>query len=188
MLNDYPFLTAIGIVILTRPFTVFVHEFGHALPLLFFTKDKVTVFLGSHGDKSNSFRIKVDLLEIWLLKNPFIWKSGLCIPPKKEISINKQIIYTLAGPIASLILALIAAFLAYYFDFSKIGGFAIFVFFISAIFDLFHNLTPNKRQIVLNDGTVTYNDGAQLEFLFFLKRISRDKTNPIQLYHEGKYA
>ncbi len=82
----------------------------------------------------------------------------------------------------------IASLLAYYFDFSTMGEFAIFIFLLSAVYDLFQNLIPNERQIVLSDGTITYNDGAQLGFLFLLKRISRSKINPLQLYNDKKYA
>jgi len=41
-------------IILSRPITTFVHELGHAIPSLLFTKGPVVIYVGSYGDISNS--------------------------------------------------------------------------------------------------------------------------------------
>ena len=51
-------LLFIGVALISRSVTTFVHEMGHAIPSLFFTKEEVIVCVGSYGDVSHSLRIK----------------------------------------------------------------------------------------------------------------------------------
>src|SRR5579859_2563186 len=98
-------LMIIGPLLITRPFTVLFHELGHAIPAILLSKEKVTIYVGSYGDPAKSFRVNIGLLEVWFRYNPFKWRSGLTIPSAKGISLDKKIIYTLMGPVASFAIA-----------------------------------------------------------------------------------
>lgn len=176
------------LILITRPFTVLFHELGHAIPAIIMTKQPVSIYIGSYGDPKKSLRFNIGLLEVWFKYNPFSWKLGLCIPSAEEISINKQIIYTLTGPLASFIIAGITCYFTFSFD---LHGFLklIFLFFlISSIFDLFINLTPRTTPIKLYDGSLTYNDGYQLKRLVNYKRFSKEYEQAAQLYNQQKFA
>jgi hypothetical protein len=82
---------AMGILIfITRPFTVLLHELGHAITLMLLTKKGASVYVGSYGNQKQSFKIKLGSLDIWFRYNPIKWSGGLCIPKTDDISLNKQ--------------------------------------------------------------------------------------------------
>lgn len=178
-------LSIVLIVIITRPLTILFHELGHAIPAILMTWKPVSVYIGSYGDQKNSFCLKLGLLTIWFKKNPFSWRFGLFDPSSKQISINKQIIYTITGPLASLVIALTA----YYFLYDLHGAFRItlIIFIASSIFDLFVNLTPNSNPIQLADGSVTYNDGYLLKMLFHYRRFPKEYQDATELYNQQKF-
>jgi len=98
--------------IILRPFSTLIHELGHGIPGLLFTDKKVTLYLGSYGDPKKSIRIQIKRLELFFNKNPFHWKIGLCVLEQKKLSVNKNIIMILMGPVASLALSIILTYLA----------------------------------------------------------------------------
>ncbi len=51
-------LQGILIVLLVMAVNVIIHELGHAIPSLLFTKQPVKIFIGSFEYKSKSFKIK----------------------------------------------------------------------------------------------------------------------------------
>jgi tetratricopeptide (TPR) repeat protein len=181
-------LSLIFLVLLTRPFTVLFHELGHAIPAILLTKQKATIYIGSYGDPEKSLKINFGLLEIFFRYNPFAWRLGLCVPSAKAISINKQIIYTLTGPLASLLIGLIACYFTFAYDLHGFLKLFLIVFVGSALFDLFVNLIPNGTQIKLYDGRITYNDGYSLKQLFYYKRLPKEYSEAVDLYNEQKYA
>ena len=63
------------LVVITRPFTVLFHELGHAIPAMLMTKQGATVYVGSYGDKKQSFQLALGGLEIWFRYNPFKWRG-----------------------------------------------------------------------------------------------------------------
>jgi tetratricopeptide (TPR) repeat protein len=175
-------------VSITRPLTVLFHELGHAVPAILLTRKKVTIYLGSHGDPKRSFKINIGLLEIFFRFNPFAWILGLCVPSAKTISINRQIIYTLTGPITSFITAFFACYFTFNYDLHGFLKLFLIVFLGSSIFDLFINLTPIERPVKLYDGTFTHNDGYNLKRLFYYKRFTKEYTKATELYNEQRYS
>jgi tetratricopeptide (TPR) repeat protein len=181
-------LVLIGLVLIARPFTVLFHELGHAIPAILLTKQKVTIYIGSYGDPKKSIKINFGLLTTFFRYNPFAWRLGLCVPSAKSISINRQIIYTLTGPIASLIIATIACYFTFAYDLHGFFKLFLIVFLGSAFFDLLVNLIPNGTPIKLYDGKITYNDGYNLKQLFYYKRLPREYSVAVDLYNEQKYS
>lgn len=82
---------------------VLLHELGHAIPILIWSKKKVTVFVGSLGDPRRCFRLSLSRLELYVKYNPFLWMRGLCRPGER-LSVNKMIFYTATGPLVSLLI------------------------------------------------------------------------------------
>lgn len=175
------------VVIITRPITVLFHELGHAIPAILLTRQKVTIYIGSYGDPANSIKVKIGLLEAWFKWNPF-WKCGVCVPSASEVPVNKRLLYTVTGPLASLFMAFVGAYLIFRFDLHGSLKLAIVFFFGSAIFDLLVNIIPNEMPIKLYNGEVTYNDGYALKRLLWYKKFTAKYNNGLKHYLKGDYA
>jgi tetratricopeptide (TPR) repeat protein len=176
------------LVLVARPLTVFFHEFGHAIPAILLTKQKVTIYIGSYGDPKRSLKLNIGLMEVYFRYNPFSWRLGLCIPAAKSISLNRQIIYTLTGPITSLIIAAAACYFTFAYDLHGFLKLFLIVFLGSAFFDLLVNLIPNQRPIELYDGTIAHNDGYNLKLLFYYKSLHREYYEAATQYNEQHFT
>ena len=176
------------IVLGTRPFTVLFHELGHAIPAILMTGKPVSIYIGSYGDPNKSLHFSVGLLDVWFKYNPFLWKLGLCVPSAKHISINKQIIYTLTGPLASVVVASAACYFTFAYDLHGAIKLVLVIFLGSSIFDLFINLIPRETPIALYDGSLAYNDGFQLKRLFYYKRIPKALEGAAELYNQERFS
>lgn len=188
MEHFFLFLLYATLLILTvRAFTVLFHELGHAIPAIVLTRQTVRVYIGSHGDPKESLHVRIGLLEIWFKYNPFSWQLGLCVPSATNISINRQIIYTLTGPLTSFIIAAVTIYTTFTYELNGYLKLSLFFFLGSSIYDLITNLTPNDSPIKLYDGKLTYNDGYQLKQLFYFKRLPKEYKHAIALYNEQKF-
>lgn len=175
------------LVLIIRPFTILFHELGHAIPALILTRQPVTVYIGSYGDTKYSIHFRMGRLDVWLKYNPLAWRSGLCIPSAQEVSINKKIIYTLTGPLASFIIAVIACYVVFAFDLHGSLKLIFIIFMGSAIVDLITNLNPNPVAIKLYDGSLTHNDGYQLKQLFYYRKLPKEYERAVALYTKQNY-
>ena len=143
-------------IILMRSITTLFHELGHALPALVFTrKEKVNVFIGTYGDLSNSLRLNLGRLVLYLKFNVFNWRIGLCTHAGVR-GLIPQIIVILGGPVASLLIASIAFYFIITKQFSELWVVFIVFFLISAIIDFLVNVDPSHTPIKLYDNSVTY--------------------------------
>lgn len=176
------------IVLVTRSTTVLFHELGHAIPAILLTKQTVTIYIGSHGDPANSLHFRIGLLEVWFKYNPLSWRIGLCVPTAQQISVNKQIVYTLTGPLASSVIATLAAYFAFTFDLHGFIKLILIIFLGSSIFDLFINLIPNNRPTHLHNGGTIYNDGYRLKQLFYYKTLPKEYDCAVELYNDKKFS
>lgn len=175
-------------VLITRPFTVIFHELGHAIPAILLTRQPVSIYIGSYGDPEKSLHFTIGLLDVWFKYNPFLWRLGLCVPSAKHISINKQIIYTLTGPLASVVIATLACYFTFTYDFDSFLKVILVIFLGSSVFDLLVNLSPINTPILLNDGSLAYNDGYQLKQLFYYKKFPKEYKQAVELYNQQKFA
>lgn len=175
------------ILLISRPLLTVFHELGHAIPAILMTRERATVFLGSYGDTDKCFRLAIGKLEIWVKYNLFKWKGGLCVPHASNISINKKIIYTLTGPLASLSIAAISCYMALIFKLTYFLSFLFLTFLLISIFDFLKNIIPSSRSIVLHDGRIGINDGTSLVRLFRHKRFPKQYFDAIALYNNKQY-
>ncbi|MBP7555136.1 MAG: M50 family metallopeptidase [Chitinophagaceae bacterium] len=171
--------------LITRPFTVFFHELGHALSFFLFTGSAADIYIGSYGDKDRSFRIALGRTNIWFRKNPLHWQYGLCDSHAHKISLTGSLVSTLAGVLFSLLAASLFAWLAFTYDWHGLLKLLLLFAVGSALFDIFVNLYPGK--IHLKDGRVLDNDGKILADILRWKRWSRMYQKGIQLFQKEKY-
>ncbi|WP_269235677.1 tetratricopeptide repeat protein [Flavobacterium flavigenum] len=172
---------------IVRGIVVILHELGHAIPAIILTKQKVSIYIGSYGNPKKSINFRIGLLDVWLSYEMLSWKNGLCVPSAENISINRQIIYVLTGPICSSIFATLYLYVALFKNFSDLYLHFAVIFFLISILDLFGNLIPNENPIELFDGTVTYNDGYTLSKLFKYRKFPNQYTEAIDLFNKKEY-
>lgn len=158
-------LAGIGLVLISRSVTTFFHELGHALPALLFTDGPVIIYVGSYGDAKDNWKWQIGRLTIYLRFNFLAWDLGLCTH-KGSTNFLQEIIITLAGPLASLLLALslINFWINQQLEESIILILAIFI--TSSIWDFIINLVPRSTPMPLQNGSMAYSDGYQLVKLF----------------------
>jgi tetratricopeptide (TPR) repeat protein len=181
-------LISISLAVIARGLTVLIHEFGHAIPALLLTKKPVTIYIGSYGDKRKSLRINLGTLVIFFRYNPLLWKLGLCVPSATSVSLTKQIIYTLFGPVASLLIGVISFYLVFAFDGHSFLKLFLIVFVASALFDTLISLIPNSTPIMVYNGLNIYNDGYQLKLLFHYKKLPQEYEKASHLYNQQRYT
>lgn len=186
-MNSFVILLFFILLIVSRGIVVLLHELGHALPALVFTKQKVSVYIGSYGDPEKSIHLKIKNLELWLNYKLFSWQNGLCIATFENNSINKQIFYVLMGPIFPFLLAIAYVYIAFSNEFGDFYLLFAISFLIISILDVFQNLTPNNQPIELHDGTVTYNDGYKLSKLFNYRKFSTHFQEAIDCFTNKEY-
>jgi|GEM_PF-3045052 len=85
---------------------VVLHELGHAIPKMFWTKKSVEVFIGSLGESGRYLRLSMGRLKVYIKPNPFLWMRGLC-RSAEWLPAGKQIVVTAMGPLTSLLLTVI---------------------------------------------------------------------------------
>lgn len=180
-------LAFVLLLLAIRLLTTLLHEIGHAIPAILLTRKRVSIYIGSYGDPNDSLHLRLGLLDMWLKYNPLNWWYRLCVPSATVVSVNRQIIYTMTGPLASITIASIACYYTFAFDVDRLK-FVMVIFVFSAIYDLLTNLIPRSESIRLSDGTVTYNDGYQLKQLLYYKRLPKEYHQAIELYQQQRYA
>lgn len=178
-----------SLILLTiaRGLTLILHELGHAIPAIILTKQKVSIYIGSYGNPKKSINFKIGLLDVWLSYEMLSWKNGLCVPSAENISINRQIVYVLSGPISSSIFATLFLYFIILKELSDSYLHFGIIFLTIAIIDLFGNLIPDKKPIELFDGTITYNDGYTLSKLFKYRKFPKQYATAIDLFNKKEY-
>ena len=179
------FLIFFALSFITRPLTIFFHELGHGLAGLLLTDGKVTLYIGSYGDPSNSFKIEIARLKIYFKSNFFIWRAGLYQCDSKDISINKQILISLMGSLFTLVLGSFSFYIALFYDIHGFLKITALVFLISCCIDFYFNIIPNHVPSKLFDGSLIYNDGKKILLLIKFKRLDFQKG--INLYNNREY-
>ncbi|MFT2010214.1 hypothetical protein ACMA1I_16185 [Pontibacter sp. 13R65] len=183
----FVFLLLVVLVVLVRPITALFHEVGHAIPAMLITRQNVTVFIGSYGDKRKGIRLHMGLLEIWFRYNFFAWQIGLCTYPAKDVSVKSRILIILAGPLASSLIALTACYLTFVMDLHGAIKLILVVFLGCALFDLVVNLVPSKTPFKLFNGDIAYNDGYRLKQLLRQNSLPKAYAAAVEEYNRKNF-
>ena len=178
----------ICLFIIARFITVLLHELGHAIPALIFTKEKVTVFLGSYGDIKKSKHLPLNKRSsIYFKLNPLKWRGGMIQHGSNNLSVLKNLIILFTGPLFSLFIAIVALWLVFSFDLNGFLKLLSIIFLFSALFDL-RNIYPNEKPILLINGSYTYNDGYQVREVFKFRKNSKILFSAYEFCDRKNYA
>lgn len=186
MQQEYIFILIFSLL-LFRALVIVFHEFGHAFAALVNSREKVSVYIGSHGNPEKSLHFQISRLECFVKYNIFQWKGGLCIQHDKNISWKGSILISLFGPLTTFILGVITGVFLLYAQKESVISMVLFAFFFSCILDFLYNIIPRKTQIQLHDGTFTNNDGKQLLHLWSIRKIYTKYKKALHYYNEKEY-
>ncbi|PHI19521.1 hypothetical protein CEQ90_12545 [Lewinellaceae bacterium SD302] len=182
-----------GIFLVMRLLTTFLHEMGHALPVLAFSDKPVEVFIGSYGEREGGFKparlgarsdgvATFGRLTLFFNTKLLSWQAGMCRFESLGLSRRQMAIILFGGPVASVLVAGIGFWAIVNFRFGDVFFVIVSAFLLSSLWDLFINLLPasfgnNRMHGVGNLQT----DGEQLLALW------REGRRPA-VYHELKTA
>ncbi|WP_459209215.1 tetratricopeptide repeat protein [Aquimarina rhabdastrellae] len=183
----YHYLLFIATLAVLRPFTVFLHEMGHAIPTLLYTKEGVTIYIGSYGDPKKSLHFRLGRLEVFFKYNPLLWDSGLCVREQIDIPINRGIIIILMGPLNSLIIGAFCLYIGLFGSNSDSITFITMMIAISSLLDFYHNIVPNHEPITLYSGQQVHNDGQQLKLLFKYRNLPEEYDKCVEYYNNKEF-
>lgn len=172
---------------LLRPVTTLLHELGHAIPALIFTRGPVSLVIGIPRNLPKDPIFRLSRLSAWISTNPLLWLGGYCAHEQTQARWQRAIII-LNGVIFSLATAFLAAYLSFVFEAHGFIRTLLILLTLSTILDIFLNLVPRKRPVELPDGTTTFNDGELLRRLFSKKASDRSWLEAVQLSLGGKHA
>jgi predicted Zn-dependent protease len=163
----------LGLIImgyLTSPFIVILHELGHALAYLIFTKpERIDVYIGSYGEEQKAFKVKLGKLQFYIRKSfPFAKMIGLCKSSKLETNPYKDICILLAGPVFTLLSASVFFFVAVNLDIHGAIKFYCFGLVICSFISLINNLRPSTIKSA-RFGEID-NDGKQILFAWTMRK------------------
>jgi tetratricopeptide (TPR) repeat protein len=168
-----------------RAFTTFIHEMGHAIAASYYTRQDVVIFLGSYGNKEESLNFKIGKLIFYIRANPFKWKGGLCCYTSTTKENDYNII--LAGPLASLLLFISVT--AIYYVFAPVGlvGAFWFMFCVWSCLVFLYNIIPGNNTFGIQNGNMTYNDGAYLQQYKQLKKLPPEYTEAMEFFNNSNF-
>ena len=179
-------ILAILVVLLTRSITTLIHELGHAIPSLLFTKEEVIICVGSYENLNKSRGIKLGRLRAFFTLNAFNWNSGLCLHQGVTTFLQRFLIIV-GGPLASLLVGLSMIYVI------KSGRIAesyvvVFVFLlVSALWDFISNIIPQSKPLVTHNGNIVYNDGYQLQQLLEQRQLPLHQQKALELSRLNKH-
>lgn len=169
-----------------RVCTTFVHEMGHGIAAYYYTRSKVTIYLGSYGNESNSRKIAIGPFAFWFCINPFKWQGGLCRYSLGTPAQNFRII--LAGPLASLLL-FACNLTAYQILLPEgIPGAILFLFCVWSAIVFVYNIVPHNNSFLLHNGNISYTDGARLLQMRQLSKMPPNLTLALEHYNVKQYT
>jgi tetratricopeptide (TPR) repeat protein len=165
---------------------VLLHELGHAIPVLFWSKKKVTIYIGSLGDPDGSLRLSLGSLDLFVKYNPFLWMRGLC---KHEVmSVKKQIIITAMGPLFSLLITLTSFLLLKTIDPDERQTVILVTFMVvGGVFTL-SSAIPRGRLSPTHSGGGVRNDASQILQLWRTRNLPAAYMEAWDMFRAKEYA
>jgi tetratricopeptide (TPR) repeat protein len=167
--------------------TLIFHEFGHAIPALIFSKDKVTVFIGSYGNKDKTLNFALGRLGVYINYKNFR-SVGLCQHFIDNSMVAKRAICLFAGPFTPLLVGTLFFLSARALQWSDDAVLFSFVFLVITAISFVKNLLPSRSRITLASGKEVYNDGESLRMLFAKNKVKSSYDEAISFYNSEEYG
>ncbi|NMM47926.1 tetratricopeptide repeat protein [Marinigracilibium pacificum] len=175
------------LVIIAGAVTTIVHEMGHAIAGLLVFKGPIHVYIGSYGKSDSDLNLNLGRLKISFKYKLHYWRGGLCIAGTPEKSLVRLYLFTLCGPVASLIIAITALLFLIYSDIQDVMFLGTMVLLVSASIDFLRNIIPEPNPIILDDGGITFNDGQTLKYYREFKDVYNEILTLSQLYQSNEF-
>jgi tetratricopeptide (TPR) repeat protein len=176
----------IGGFVFARILTTFIHEMGHAVPALAFTNKEVQIHIGSYGDEENSSHFTVGRLKTFFKFDFSHWNIGLC-KHQGATKYWKKLLIVLGGPAFSLLIGIVLLFLMRFGKWSDLTQIIFTCFIISSIWDFIVNIVPSKNPIIMNDGSIGFNDGTLLMMIIQEGKLPPSYFEAINFCNEKKF-
>ncbi|MGJ8684236.1 MAG: tetratricopeptide repeat protein [Nonlabens sp.] len=183
------FLFLFGVLsfLLFIPISTIVHELGHGIVALINTKKKVTLYIGSLGEPEHAFRIPLGRLILVFNLNLIKPRGGLCRLEEPQMSFNQQFIYVLMGPVATLFLGLSCSYVSFFTNVHDNVKMLFFLFSIYSFIDFMRNIMPSDRAMVIDNGSMVFNDGMQLKQLLKFKKFAPDYEKGVNHFNNHDF-
>jgi tetratricopeptide (TPR) repeat protein len=176
----------IGGFVFARILTTFVHEMGNAVHALAFTNQEVQIHIGSYGDKENSSHFTVGRLKTFFKFDFSHWNIGLC-RHQGATKYGEKLLIVLGGPVFSLLIGIVLLLLIRFGKWSDLTQVIFTCFIISSIWDFIVNIIPSKNPLIMNDGSIGFNDGTLLRMIIQERNLPPSYFEAIDFYHEKKF-
>jgi hypothetical protein len=173
-MSDPPILAFILAVVMAKPITGLVHELGHGVTALLLTRKRVTLYVGSYGERKRSFRLTLGRLRVYFSYNPLRWEIGMCVPETEGLSFRGHAMITLMGPLASLFLAAACVWVLFSSDLGRFSALAAAGCTGAGLWDFFVNIIPKTKPVAKFQGASVYNDGQQLRIFSKYRKVSAE--------------
>jgi hypothetical protein len=182
------------ISVAVRPVVVLLHQLGHAVAARIIARQKVTIFLGSYGNKERSANVTFGNpqqgttgREIWFTGNPFLWQCGLCVPSVPITRVDHRISYILAGPVLPVAISAILADAAVFLHFNEYVRFFSLVFLAVSAIDMVIDMIPYANAIAFYQNTPVFMDGYSLKLAWLQKKYPTEFFVGINQYSKKEY-
>ena len=164
---------------------VFLHELGHSIPALIFTRGQVKIFIGSYGNE-NFFNFKIFRLIIFFKPRFFLLKEGGCCKHDVDISDLKALIIIVSGPVIALAIPIIFALLSFNFNSHGFIKFFSIIFLLISVIGTIYSLFP-KRFYIEELSEYIHADGYLISYIIMKKKYKEYLNLGNNLYNENDY-
>jgi hypothetical protein len=131
---------------------ILLHELGHALPALVFTRGPVAMYLGSYGDSANSWRMQIGRLEIFFKKRSLFWPGGMCVSSNEDMTTAQYVVMLLGGVFVSFVVAAVGFYASLMLDLHGSVKLYTALLAVMAAVSLITNLIPWENANMVSDG------------------------------------
>lgn len=139
---------------------------GQLLSALFYSKGRITVYLGANKEIPSLLKFRLGRIYVWVNYNPLKFRAGRVSSDLGVLTRTQRIIYTLSTPLTYLLMILFLWYRIKFYDDKNYVGLE-WVLLVSIGLPLIRGLLPIGKATQMADGKVGYNYGFHLyRFIF----------------------
>ena len=166
---------------------VLLHELGHAIPMLIWSKKSVRVYIGSFGSPDRSLHLALGRVKLYIKYNPFLWLRGMCSPGER-LPVRKIIFYTAMGPFVSLLATAFCFLLLHAIGPDHDQTVMLVTFMVIGGSLTISSAIPRGRLIPTHSGKATRNDATQILVLWNLRNMPNEYWEGVDRFGNKDYA
>ena len=182
--TDNPMLYLIMLFVVVMPVIITIHELGHALPALRYSRKMVTIYLGAHAAQKKAVTFKIGLLHVEISAGIF-GGGGLCQYQKEGLSFKQQLRVIITAPACNLLTTAVCTLLLWLVELPV--GWQIYLTllgFFSLVIGI-ANLVPFRFS---RGGVPFKSDGYLIRQLWQERRLPKMYATAMKYYREKAYA